>query len=75
MKRIINWIKTNKTTTAAVLIAATVFLQEKNIVDTQTSVLITSVLTALGFAVAKDQNDHSTSEDVRKADIEKLMSE
>lgn len=74
MKNSINRIKTNKTTVAAILIAVTIFLQEKNFIDTQTTILITSIFTALGLAVAKDQNDHSTTNDIRKSDINKLRS-
>ena len=54
------FIAKNKTTIAGILIAVTVFLKARGIIDADTSILITSLLGALGLAAAKDSDVHTT---------------
>lgn len=66
--KVINWLKTNKTTIAGLLTAVLVFLTAKGYIDLDTGLLITGLAAALGITLSKDSDKHSTSKQVKKAD-------
>lgn len=72
MKKTWDWLTTNKTTIAGLLTAVMAFLTAKGYIDLETGLLITGLAAALGITLSKDNDKHSTSKQVRKADIKSL---
>jgi hypothetical protein len=71
MKKLWNWLKTNKAKVSGVLNLVVVYLSSENYLNLSQTVLIMGVLTTLGLISTKDSNKHSTTEQVTKSTVKK----